>query len=474
MADIKFGTDGWRALIAEEFTFDNVRLVTQAIAGYIKDNKLEKKGILVAFDNRFLSEEFAAAIAEVLAGNSIKVFVTPFAAPTPAAAYTVKIKELAGAIMLTASHNPPTYHGMKFIPHYAGPAMPDITDQITDHVKKLQGNPGIQRLEYEEAKKMGFISNVQPQNNYLYHLKSLVNTEAIQNSGLKVVVDPMHGAGVGYLDKFLVSLGLDVVSINSNRCAFFGGLLPDPGEDNLSSLKFKVRENEADLGLALDGDADRMGIVDSKGNFYSPNQILIMALHHLIKTRNWKGLVARTVATTHMLDKIAMEHDGVEVAETPVGFKYIGNLMIKKGAFLGGEESGGISIRGHVPEKDGILGCLLMMEMLGMEKKEPSEILEDIYKEYGRVVSRRLDIHCTPQKKEKVLEILKTYEPGMICGKQVLTSIRVDGWKYLLEDGSWCLIRASGTEPVFRIYAEAASEGEVAALQREVKEDLTL
>ena len=473
MSEIKFGTDGWRALIAEDFTFGNVRLVTQAIANYIKDNKLEKKGLLVSFDNRFLSEEFAAAISEVMAGNSIKVFLTPYAAPTPAVAYTVKIKELAGAIMLTASHNPPQYHGMKFIPHYAGPAMPDITDQIMNHVNALQENPDIQRLDYDEAKQMGFITNTQPQNNYLYHLQSLVDIEAIKNSGLKVVVDPMHGAGIGYLDKFLVALGIQVITINSNRCAFFGGLLPDPGDDNLSSLKFKVRENEADLGLALDGDADRMGVVDSRGNYYSPNQILTMALNHLIKTRKWKGLVARTVATTHMLDRIAIEH-GIQVEETPVGFKYIGNLMVKKGAFLGGEESGGISIKGHVPEKDGILGCLLFMEMVAMEGKEPEEILQDIYKEYGPVVSRRLDIHCTPQKKEKVLEILKHYDPGVICGKEVLTANRIDGWKFLLEDGSWCLIRASGTEPMFRIYAEAASEGEVAALQREVKEDLTL
>ncbi len=473
MAEIKFGTDGWRAIIAEEFTFDNLRLVTQAIANYIKDNKLEKKGIMVGFDNRFLSEEFASAVAEVLAGNSIKVFLAPHGVPTPAVAYSVKIKELAGAIMLTASHNPHTYHGIKFIPHYAGPAMPDITDQIVENVRKLQENSEIHRLERDEAQKMGFITLFHPQNNYLYHLQSLLDVDAIKKSGLKVVVDPMHGAGIGYLDKFLTALGVSVITINSSRDAYFGGLLPDPAEDNLSSLRFKVRENEADLGLALDGDADRMGVMDSRGNYYSPNQILIMVLRHLIKNRKWKGTVARTVATTHMLDRIGREHN-VEVVETPVGFKYIGNAMIKKGAFLGGEESGGISIKGHVPEKDGILGCLLFMEMVAVEGKDPAEILEDIYKEYGPVVSRRLDIHCTQQKKEKVLEILKHYDPGYICSKQVLTANRIDGWKFLLEDGSWCLIRASGTEPVFRIYAEAAVEADVVALQREVKENLTL
>ncbi|PKM83768.1 MAG: phosphoglucomutase, partial [Firmicutes bacterium HGW-Firmicutes-13] len=390
MSEIKFGTDGWRAIIAEQFTFDNVRLVSQAIADYIKAANMEKAGIVIGYDNRFLSEEFAAAAAEVMAGNWIKVYLTPYAVPTPVVAYTVTMKETAGAVMLTASHNPPYYHGIKFIPHYAGPAMPEITNKIMENVKRLQENGDIKIEKAEEAEKTGLIQYVQPQNNYLYHLQKLLDTEAIKKSGLKVVVDPMHGAGIGYLEKFLISLGLEVVTINANRDAFFGGLLPDPSEDNLASLKFKIREHEADLGFALDGDADRLGVIDNRGNYLSPNQILFMLLRHLIKTRKWQGLVARTVATTHMLDLIAQEHK-VVVEETPVGFKYIGDLMLRKGAFLGGEESGGLSIRGHVPEKDGILGCLLFLEMIAVEGKSPMDIMEDIFKTYGRLVSRRLD-----------------------------------------------------------------------------------
>ncbi len=473
MAEIKFGTDGWRAIIAEEFTFDNVRLVSQAIADYIKFKEMEARGIVIGFDNRFLSEEFATTVAEVMAGNGIKVMQAPHVAPTPAIAYAVKANDAAGAVMLTASHNPPHYHGIKFIPDYAGPAMPEVTDIIMERVKKLTGSGDIKTMDWEEAQKIGFIKLSHPQNNYLQHLQSLVDIRAIKNSGLKIIVDPMHGAGTGYLEKFLFSLGCNVEAINSSRDAFFGGLLPDPSEDNLASLRFKIREREADIGLALDGDADRLGVIDSDGNFFSPNQILFLLLRHLIKTKKWEGLVARTVATTHMLDRIAREHK-VVVEETPVGFKYIGDLMLNKGAFLGGEESGGLSIRGHVPEKDGILGCLLVLEMMAIEQKGPMEIIEDIYEEYGKLISRRLDIECSPQKKEKVLEKLKDYNPDKIYGKKVITANLRDGWKFVTDDGSWCLIRVSGTEAVFRIYAEASTEDEVLRMQKEVRESLGL
>ncbi|RQD76116.1 MAG: phosphoglucomutase/phosphomannomutase family protein [Candidatus Syntrophonatronum acetioxidans] len=473
MSEIKFGTDGWRAVIADKFTFANVRVVSQAIADYIKEEGMDKQGIVVGFDPRFLSEEFAVAVAEVMAGNWIQVFQTPHPTPTPAVAFSVRAKETAGAVMLTASHNPPRYHGIKFIPHYAGPATPHITDKIMDNVNKIKETGDIEIRDWKEGKDSGLIKNYNPQNSYLQHLQSLVNTDAIRRSGLKIIVDPMHGAGIGYLEKLLTSLGCTVSNINSTRDPYFGNLLPDPTQDNLASLQFKVREQEADIGLALDGDGDRLGIIDSRGNFFSPNQILFLLLKHLIKTRNWEGLVVRTVATTHMLDRIGREHD-VEVEETPVGFKYIGELMMKKGAFFGGEESGGLSIKGHVPEKDGILGCLLFLEMMAMEGKAPMEIMENIYNEYGRLESRRLDIECSQEKKEKVLKKLEAFDPYSLRGKKVLTANLRDGWKFLLEDESWCLIRASGTEPVFRIYAEASSEEEVLAIQKEVRESLGL
>lgn len=473
MTAIKFGTDGWRSIIAEDFTFQNVRLVSQAIASYIKEAGMDKKGIVIGYDSRFLSEDFADAVAEIMAGNWIKSYLTAHVTPTPVVAFAVTEQDAAGAVMLTASHNPPRYHGIKFIPHYGGPAMPEVTDRIMELVHEKEKNGQVERMEGQEAERVGLIKKIQPQNSYLTHLQGLVDVQAIGQAKLKVVVDPMHGAGMGYLEKFLTFLGCPVHSINANRDAFFGNMLPDPSEDNLSSLKFKVRELEADLGLALDGDGDRLGVVDPAGNYFSPNQILFVVLRHLVKNRGWEGTVARTVATTHMLDRVAQEH-GIKVEETPVGFKYIGDLMLRQGAFMGGEESGGISIKGHVPEKDGILGCLLILEILSREGKGLQEIIQDIYQEYGMLVSRRLDVHTTPQGKEKILQQLKGYTPTLLAGKKILETNFRDGWKYILEDGSWFLIRASGTEPVFRLYVEAPTLEEVLRMQREVKESLSL
>lgn len=468
MTEIKFGTDGWRGQIAKDFTFENVEVVTQAIADYVKDNNLSSRGVVIGFDNRFLSPEFGQACAKVLTGNNIKVFMTKEATPTPVTAFSVVKYNAAGAVMLTASHNPANHHGIKFIPEYGGPANKEITDKIVENVKRVQKEGSVKYTESEDL-----IEYIEPKEEYIKSILKLIDTDAIKKSNLKVVVNPMFGAGIGYTDTILKDLGCDVTTINNYRDTLFGGRLPDPNVKHMQDLIDVMKRTNADLGLATDGDADRLGIIDSDGNFISPNQILYLLMHYLIHTRGWKTCVARTVATTYMLDRIGEKY-GVEVIETPVGFKYIAEGFMYKDAFLGGEESGGVSIKGHVPEKDGILGCLLMAEMVAKLGKTPTKIMEDLKQEIGYLYSGRLDIHCSQKEKERILEFLKTYKPHSIADNKVAKRIDIDGVKLVMEDGSWVLVRASGTEALFRIYAEGNTDDQVKAIHKEVCSSLKL
>ncbi|HHX77951.1 MAG TPA: phosphoglucomutase/phosphomannomutase family protein [Firmicutes bacterium] len=467
---IRFGTDGWRSIIADDFTFYNVRLVASAIARYLDSTEgLKDRGLLVAYDSRFMAEEFALQVAGVFAAAGIKVYLTAKSTPTPVAAYGVLHLQTAGAVMLTASHNPPIYMGIKFIPHYAGPAMPRETDAIVAEINRavaagkeppfidLDHKPeGMEKVELKEA--------------YFQHLAKILDKKKIKASGLRVVVDPMHGAGAGYLEEFLQGL-CRVAVIRSNRDPFFGGGLPDPTLKYLAPLVQAVRLKNADLGLALDGDGDRLGVVDREGKFYNANTILTMILYYLVEHKGWRGPVARTVATTHMLDRIGAGA-GLEVLETPVGFKYIGEAL-RNGAILGGEESGGISISGHVPEKDGIMTGLLFLEMLAARGLSPAALLQEIDAKYGPVANRRIDISCRREEKAAVLAHILAWNPTTLAGKQVKGINRVDGVKLLL-DNSWCLVRPSGTEPVFRVYLEAPDMGELDRLEKEVIEALNL
>lgn len=471
MKKISFGTDGWRGILAEDFNFSNVRLVARSIGMYILGRGLAARGVVVGYDNRFFSDRFAAEIAGVLSGQGIPVMVTHSATPTPVVAYAVKQYHAGGGIMLTASHNPPEYNGIKFIPEYAGPALPHITGEIEDNIRKLE-DEGAGR-ETSDGGSRAAVTKVNPFPDYARHMETLVDFRAIGKAGLKVVVDPMHGAGVRYLESLLMHAGASVTAIRDYSDPLFGGGLPEPAAGSLGFLREKVMNGGAHLGLALDGDADRFGIIDSSGEFITPNQFLPLLLYHLYNCKGLRGPVARTVATTHLLDRIA-GRAGQQVFETPVGFKYIARCLTEEGAVLGGEESGGLSVQGHVPEKDGILAGLLAAEIVAAHGRSLAGLMEQVAEEYGSLYSERLDVHTSPQEKERVLGLLKDLKPSSLGKRQVTGSNTVDGVKFLLEGGAWVLVRASGTEPLFRIYVEAGSTEEMKEIQEDTKKLLGL
>ena len=492
MQQIKFGTDGWRGIIAEDFTFDNVRLVTRAITDYVQANYEEGRPVVVGYDTRFLSSRFAREAAGILTAGGVPVYLTQNPTPTPVTAYAVKTYGAAGAVMFTASHNPPEYNGIKFIPHYAGPALPHITEEIEANIKRLQSgvaagpvNPGPNNMIQEEALEMavlkgpaggrasGKLVEFDPRPEYFRHLATLIDQDAIHKAAPRVVVNPMFGAGIGYLEDFLRQIIPSVEGIQCSLDPLFGGSMPEPNAKCLGNLTACVINDQAEIGLALDGDADRFGLIDADGSYITPNQFLPLLFHYLLTERGLRGPVVRTVATTHLLDRMASRY-GVEVFETPVGFKYIGQHLMEKGCILGGEESGGLSIMGHIPEKDGILAGLLAVEMVARKGKGLGDLMEDIYAEFGRITSERLDLHTTNDKKQAVMEKLRVWNPADLAGKRVVKKIDVDGLKFVLEDGSWILVRASGTEPVFRIYVESESPENISRLQQAVRDSLTL
>ncbi|MGI6413294.1 MAG: phosphoglucomutase/phosphomannomutase family protein [Syntrophomonadaceae bacterium] len=473
MSMIKFGTDGWRAVIAREFTFDNCQIVAQGIASYVTSQNLKRKGIIIGYDNRFMSREFAEECARVLLGNGIKVYLFSKPTPTPVTAFAVRYLEAGGAVMITASHNPPQYNGIKFIPSYAGPAMPDVTESIESEISRVIEGGKVYRLNLEEAQQLDLLKNAEIDQPYINHIYKIINTELFKERKLKVVVNPMFGVGIGYLDKMLTELGCEVKTINNYRDPLFGGSLPEPTNEMLTDLKRAVVNYEADLGLALDGDADRFGIVNNVGEFVSPNYFACLLLLHLINTRNFRGPVCRSVATTHLLDRIA-QRNGIKVIETPVGFKYVGEALREKGGLLGIEESGGLSILGHIPEKDGLLAGMLAAEMLVGSDKNLDQLFQDLINNYGPVFSQRIDLRVNSIDKARINARIEEYQPKQIAGTKVDSWVQVNGNKFVLEDGSWVLIRSSGTEAVVRIYIETGDEKKLAAIKDETIEALHL
>ena len=455
MTKIEFGTSGWRAIIAEDFTFENVEIMAQSISNYIIDEKMENMGIVIGYDNRFLSPEFANACARVFSANRIKVYLSDEAIPTPAVSFYINKYKSAGSVNITASHNPGLYNGIKYNLPNGGPADKDTIKAIMKHVVEIDQTKRINRVYNDEL-----IEKFNPKKEYINELLKFIDIEVIKNSNLRIVSNPLFGAGIGYLEDILTDLDCDVVVVNEYRDAYFGGIMPDVSKRNMEDMIPIMKECNADLGIATDGDADRFGIIDKDGNFISPNEVLYLLMHYLITTRGWKTCVGRSVATTYMLDRLG-EKFGIEVIETPVGFKYFVDLFLEKEAFLCGEESGGLSIKGHVPEKDGILACLLVVEMVAKLGKTPTEIIEDLKAEFGYLYNDRRDIHCTQKQKEDILGKLNSLSPKTIADKQVIKVISIDGLKFVMEDGSWVLVRASGTEPLFRIYGEGNSKGQL-------------
>ncbi len=468
MTEIAFGTDGWRAVIAEDFTFANVRCVTQAIAQHLREQGLQEKGVVIGYDTRFLAEKFAMVVAEVMAGNDIPVYLCKKYTPTPVVAHAVAKRGAGGAVMLTASHNPADYLGIKFIPAYAGPALPEDIKPIVSCMATIISTGAVNSSCLNKAEERGLLEIIEPMADYEEHVASIIDFAAISQANTHVVVDPMYGAGIGCMEELLTRRGCKVDVIHNWRDPLFGGAMPEPTSSHLKSLVSKVQETKAAVGIALDGDADRLGVVDPEGRYYSPNEVLTLFLDYLVYSRGWKGAVARTVATTHMLDRMA-KHYGFTVVETPVGFKYIGQAMREQDAFLGGEESGGVSIRGHIPEKDGILAGLLFIEMLAVTGKTPKQLMAEISQRFGPLKSERIDLRTSEEAKEAIMERMNSWNPRTLTGSPVVSLSRVDGLKIMLENGNWCLVRPSGTEPVFRIYVEAASEKEKDAIAQEVK-----
>jgi alpha-D-glucose phosphate-specific phosphoglucomutase len=468
MSQIKFGTDGWRAIIARDFTFRNCRIVAQGVAAYINSKNLSKKGIIIGYDTRFLSRDFAEECARVMVGNGIKTILLKKFTPTPLTAYAIYKMEAGGALMITASHNPPEYSGIKFIPDYAGPALPDVTDAIEEEIRRVIDNQKIYELDLGEAVKLGLFMEKDLDAEYMDQVVKLTQLASIKSRKLKIVINPMFGAGIGYLDKILGDLGYEVKTINNHRDVLFGGSMPEPINRLLNDLKRAVISYNGDIGLALDGDADRFGIVDNQGNFINANRFMNLLLDHLINSRKWRGPVCRSVATTHMFDSIARQH-GMNVIETPVGFKYVSEAMREKGCIMGCEESGGISIAGHVPEKDGILACLLAVEMLACNDKSLHELNAEFDNKYGPApISERIDIKINQADINKILKKVYAFEPDVLAGIRINNISDPDGRRIMLEDGSWLLIRTSGTEPILRIYVEAADEELISALKQEV------
>lgn len=460
---IKFGTDGWRAIISDEFTFDNVAKVAQAIATYIKNDMKSDRPVIIGYDARFLADEFALLCAKVLKANGIDCFVTDRDTPTPVVAFEVKDKKAAGAIMLTASHNPAQYCGIKFIADYAGPVFENVTKKIEEYLKQDNGT------QAQAAKKSkAEIERFDPKNRYIKFIESLVDVNLIKAAKLKVAYSPMFGSGRGYLDELLEKMGVKVEAINNYRDVLFGGHNPEPDAKNLKDLAELVVQQKANVGLANDGDADRFGIIDEKGNFLNANQVVSLVAYYLLREKKMKGNLVRSVATTHMLNAIADKFK-VKCIETPVGFKYIAKQMLEDKILIGGEESGGLSILGHIPEKDGILAGLLIVEMLAKLKKPLSKIYAAMVADLGSFISEKINLHVADEKKDKIICGLKSNAPKEVNGQAVEKVVTTDGIKIILKNGEWFLIRPSGTEPLVRVYMESTSPQGISALRTYVE-----
>ncbi|MCS7248795.1 MAG: phosphoglucomutase/phosphomannomutase family protein [Anaerolineales bacterium] len=472
---IHFGTDGWRAVISDTFTFHNLRNVAQAIADAIAsgswENGLEgfsipnKNTVVVGFDTRFLSDRYAADVARVLAANGFTVYLAQSDAPTPAISYAVRHLGAIAGVMITASHNAPRYNGVKLKAYYGGSATAEQCRRVEvflNHNEERARGPNL--MDFELARQSGLIQRFNPIPAYGEHLRTLIDFDAIGENPQRVVVDSMYGSGRGVIKGFLQGSGCEVQEIRGEMNPGFGGIHPEPIRKHLGALAGAISTHMGNFGLATDGDADRIGAMDEEGRFVDPHKIMALALKYLVEERGWRGAVVRTVSTTSMIDRLARNY-GLKVYETPVGFNHIAEYMLKEDILIGGEESGGMSIRGHIPEGDGILMGLLLIEIVAKSRRSLAELVDQLLKEVGPSYYDRLDLALNrPLSKERMKQALLGSAPAQIGGVAVVDVRSVDGIKYVLEDDSWLLIRPSGTEPVLRVYAEGRSSEIVEAL----------
>jgi len=462
---IKFGTDGWRGIIAEDFTFDNVRICAQAVAEYLKQNRLGKQSLVIGYDTRFASEDFAAAATEVIAGNNIKVHLCLKPAPTPVVSFTVPATKSAGAIVITASHNPGSWNGFKYKSQDGASAPGEVTSQIERNISSLsqtlslgerEQRRDVKRLALDKALKKGIVDYLDPSPAYFEHLSHFVDIEELRRQKLNIIVDPMYGAGIGYFKTALQHGNLRITEINAERNPSFPQIQPEPIAKNLTKLSRLIVEQKADVGLATDGDADRIGIIDERGQFLTQHQVFALLCLYLLEVRGERGAMIRTLTSTMMISRLGKLFD-VPVYETPVGFKYVAPLMMEKNAIIGGEESGGYGFRGHVPERDAILAGLYFLDFMVKTGKTPSQLLDYLYSKVGPHYYDRMDFHISSAKRRTILHRLSSSSPDTIAGSKVTKVDTTDGFRFFLGDDSWLLVRFSGTEPLVRIYSEAES-----------------
>lgn len=484
---IHFGTDGWRAVISDTFTFHNLRLVTQAIADAVRSDSwnngmqlshpIDPNKMVVGFDTRFLSDRYASEVARVLAANGYTVYLAQADAPTPVISHAVINQGAAGGVMITASHNAPRYNGVKLKAAYGGSASSEQSRRVEVYLNDNENRGrGPNLMDFDLARKQGLIQRFNPIPDYYQHLRSLINFDAIAEAPQRLVVDSMYGSGRGVIKGILQGTGCEVQEIRGEMNPGFGGVHPEPIAQHLSALAGAVSTHMGNFGLATDGDADRIGAMDERCNFVDPHKIMALAMRYLIETRGCKGPVVRTVSTTRMIDRLAKKYD-VPVYETPVGFNHIADYMLKQDILIGGEESGGISFCGHIPEGDGILMGLLLVEIVSSAGSTLHEIVEDLLAEVGPAVYRRSDLRLSrPVSKQTMTEYMLNHAPQEIGGESITSISTLDGIKYLLADDSWLLIRPSGTEPVLRVYAEGRTSQMVDALLgygKQVAEEVT-
>ncbi|MDD4202670.1 MAG: phosphoglucomutase/phosphomannomutase family protein [Candidatus Omnitrophica bacterium] len=466
MNKINFGTDGWRAIISDDFTFDNVKMVAQSIADYVKYRKkfIQKKTspyykrkykVVVGYDLRFLSEKYAEKIACVLAANGINVILTDRACPTPSVSYEIVDKGYLGGVMVTASHNPGEYNGIKYKEYYGGSAGKDATDHMESKFYKTT----VKDMNIEEALKKGLVVYKDIAKDHIKAIQKFLNLKILKKANLNVLVDSMNGTGLRYIEQILKGSKNKVTTINSNRDPYFGKRSPEPNEYHLIPTSEYMKNKGYDVALATDGDGDRLGVLTGKGEILSGHKVMTLLLLHLFENKKKKGVVVQTICGTSLIDKIAAKYK-LKTFETPVGFKYISDLFESEDVLIGGEETGGVAYKGWLPERDGILSGLLILEMIAYKKKSLVQILKDIDKEYGTYVYKRFDLKCSLEKKKKLIKMLKEKPFKTILGREVVETKTYDGFKFIFKDKTWVMLRPSGTEPKLRVYSEGRSEKE--------------
>lgn len=448
---IKFGTDGWRALIADTFTFENVRHAAQATAGYFETVDAER-AVFIGYDGRFQSKAFARAAAEVFAGNGFRALLMDRIYPTPYVSFEVRRRRFAGGIVITASHNPALFNGFKVKAHFGGSAIPAMTAEIEKRLGVSAVRTGTAGIEV-----------VAPEPYYFDHLKSLVDWDRIAKSGLKIVVDSMYGSGGRILENLLSGTTCRVETMRGSFDPLFGGINPEPMMPQLEPLAARVVETRSNVGLATDGDADRLGVVDETGRFLNTLQVLPLLLLHAYRTRGWRGAVVHTYSQSQIVPKIAAAL-GLKSYERPIGFKNIGELMLQEEILIGGEESGGVGLSRHLPERDGIFINLLILDLMAASGKSCTQLVDEMWKEFGEYHFDRRDLHVPIAAGQAVVETLKTNPPAELAGRKIARVGSLDGSKVFFENGSWILFRQSGTEPLLRVYSESSSKAAVSEI----------